>query len=382
MLGIRIHNKKVRRWLIVGMLGLIVLAVSGCNTLNFYRQAAVGEYHILSSEMPVEKVLKDPKTSPRLKERLELVQQFRAFAEHELKLPVDGQYLKYADLHRPFVVWNVEAAREFSLEPRSWWYPLVGSLEYRGFFSEPAAQKYGATLKKKGYDVYVAGVEAYSTLGWFKDPLLNTFIFNRDADLAETLFHELGHQRVFARGDEDFNEAFATTVGQEGATRWLKQKGNQDALDQYREELKRNDQFVHLIMRTRDQLIALYGDKRTPEGKLKATHPERRMGANELRAKKKAIFDAFQQEYLRLKQSWGGSKEYDEWFNRNVNNAQLNSVAAYYDLLPGFQRILELNGGDFEKFYVESERLSKLTRKERQQWLRTLATRDGKATGR
>src|SRR5215475_3013258 len=108
------------------------------------------------------------------------------------------------------------------MEPKSWWYPLVGSLEYRGYFSEPGAQRYAGKLRKKGYDVYIGGASAYSTLGWFKDPVLNTFIFDPEPDLAETIFHELGHQQVFARGDTDFNEAFATTVGQEGARRWLR----------------------------------------------------------------------------------------------------------------------------------------------------------------
>ncbi len=178
-------------------------------------------------------------------------------------------------MHRPFVVWNVEAAPEFSLEPKSWWYPLVGSLEYRGYFSKQGAQKYGAWLQAKGYDVYVGGVTAYSTLGWFKDPLLNTFIFDPEPDLAETLFHELGHQRVFASGDTDFNEAFATTVGQEGARRWLRAKGDQVALEKYLAELRRTVQFARLIMDTRERLVMLYGDERTEGGQVKATKQKR-----------------------------------------------------------------------------------------------------------
>ena len=104
---------------------------------------------------------------------------------------------------------------------------------------------------------------AYSTLGWFKDPVLNTFIFDPEPDLAETLFHELGHQRVFASGDTDFNEAFATTVGQEGARRWLRAKGDQAALEKYLAELRRTAQFARLVMNTRERLETLYGDERT-----------------------------------------------------------------------------------------------------------------------
>ncbi len=370
---IPIKSKKTRRWLILGLLVVAVAAVCGCQTLTFYGQALVGQCQILSREQPIQKLINDPGTPARLKERLEIIQDLRAFAANDLKLPVDGHYKKYADLRRPFVVWNVEGAREFSLEPKSWWYPLVGSLEYRGFFSEKRARTYGARLRRNGLDVYVGGVEAYSTLGWFKDPVLNTFVFHRDADLAEIIFHELGHQRVFARGDEDFNEAFATTVGQQGAQRWLKAHGQTEALGRYLAELKRNDQFVHLIMKVRAQLISLYQDQRTEEGKLKSTHREQFLPADELRRQKNALFDQLQKDFRVLKESWGGAKDYDDWFGREVNNAQLNSVAAYYDLLPAFERLLELNGGDLDKFYVEAEKLSKQPKKERQQRLRALA---------
>src|SRR5437660_6160578 len=151
MFGIRIQKRKARRWLIAGMLVLSVLAVSGCKTINYYRQAAAGEYELLSKQKPLDKLLSDSNTPPKLKQRLELIVQLRAFAESDLKLPVDGHYRKYADLHRPFVVWNVEAAPEFSLEPKSWWYTYVGSLEYRGYFSAKAAEKYGAGRMKDGY---------------------------------------------------------------------------------------------------------------------------------------------------------------------------------------------------------------------------------------
>src|SRR5207249_3115509 len=135
-----------------------------------------GECQILSHRQRMEQLIADPRTAPELKEKLKLVLRLRQFAEKDLRLPVDGQYLRYVDLHRRYVVWNVHAAPEFSLEPKTWWYPFVGSLKYRGYFSEPGARRYARTLEKKGWEVYVEGVEAYSTLGWFKDPVLNTFI--------------------------------------------------------------------------------------------------------------------------------------------------------------------------------------------------------------
>jgi predicted aminopeptidase len=297
----------------------------------------------------------------------------RSFAEKDLKLSVDGHYQKYVDVHRPFVVWNVEAALEFSLEPKTWWYPFAGSLEYRGYFSEQGARGYAARLQKQGYDVYVGGVEAYSTLGWFKDPVLNTFISNPESDLAETIFHELGHQRVFASGDTDFNEAFATTVGQEGARRWLRAKGDRAACEKYLAELRRTRQFARLIADTRERLEVLYGDVQTPQGQVKAARKPGALAPQQLRQRKQEALDRLRQEYAQLKAQWGGAADYDDWFARPVNNAQLNSVAAYYDLVPGFERLLELNGGDLEKFYQAADRLAREPKTGRQQKLRTLA---------
>jgi len=371
-------QRLARKWWITICFLSVILAVSGCHTLTFYGQAAKGQYQLLARRQPLEKLTADPQTPARLKRQLELVKRLRAFAQQELKLPVDGHYLKYVDVHRPYVVWNVEAAPEFSMQPKTWWYPLVGSLDYRGYFSERRATNYGASLRLRGFDVFVGGVEAYSTLGWFKDPVLNTFIFNPEPDLAETLFHELGHQRVFARSDTDFNEAFATTVGEEGARRWMRVQGDIPAYEKYLRELKRTRQFVHLITKTRVQLEALYGDERTEDGKLKATTKKRALSAEQLRQKKKEILAQLQQDYRDLKEEWSGDSNYDPWFAREVNNAQLNSVAAYYDLVPGFEHLLELNGGDLEKFYLAAERLSAMPKKERHQWLTTLEDADKK----
>src|SRR5882762_2105602 len=165
-----------RKWLLGSALLAIILIVSGCQTLSFYGQAIKGQYQLLAHRQPIEKLVVDSSTPAPLKSQLELVQKLRAFAGKELKLPVDGHYRKYVDVHRRFVVWNVEAAPEFSMEPKTCWYPLVGSLEYRGYFCEEGAKKYGRSLKEKGDDVYIGGSIAYSTLGWFKDPVLNTFI--------------------------------------------------------------------------------------------------------------------------------------------------------------------------------------------------------------
>jgi len=337
--------------------------VSGCTTISYYSQAAHGEYKILAHRQPIDKLIANPHTPAPLKDKLQLVEQLRAFAQAELKLAVDDSYNKYVDLHRKYVVWDLQAAPEFSLEPKTWRYPLVGRLAYRGFFSEKSARESGDRLAKKGFDVYVDGVEAYSTLGWFKDPLLSTFMDDTEPELADLLFHELAHKRVFASGDTDFNEAFATTVGQEGVRRWLRSKGRTALLQEYEMTLVRDRQFVNVVMSTRARLEKIYGAAKT-----------RPAQSEQLRRQKQEVFDDLRRQYAELKIEWGGYSGYDNWFAHDLNNAKLNTVANYYDYVPGFQRLLESKGGDLEKFYAAVERLSKQPIDRRHQQLRNPAS--------
>jgi predicted aminopeptidase len=272
-----------------------------------------------------------------------VVLKIREFAAKELKLPVDKNYLKYVDLHRDYAVWNVNAAPALSLEPKRWWFPIVGKASYRGYFSEAAARKYGGKLKKDGWDVYIGGVATYSTLGWFRDPLFNTFIHEPDEELAEVLFHELAHQRVFIAGDTDFNEAFATAVAEEGVRRWLSK--DEKAYQKYRREREREKQFVDLVLSTRDELKAVYDELNLNE----SARLER----------KQQIITGMRQKHELLKAQWGGKSEYDRWFANEINNAKLNTVVTYYTLVPAFHALLKANGGDLQKFYEAAERLGK-----------------------
>ncbi len=327
--------------------------------LGYYIQAIRGEYQILAHRKSIDKLIANPKTPAQLRQQLQLVQQLRTFAKDELKLPVDGSYAKYVDVHRKYVAWTVQAAPQFSLEPKVWWYPFVGALAYRGYFSEKNARNYGERLAKEGFDVYVDGVEAYSTLGWFKDPLLNTFIDDGEPELAELLFHELAHKRVFAGGDTDFNEAYATTVGQEGARRWLRAKSDIGLLAEYDAAIERDRQFVHLIMVTREHLQKVYGNARAS-----------RLQSADLPGEKNRVFDDLRHQYEELKVTWNGYSGYDNWFAHDLNNAKLNTVANYYDYVPGFQRLLERNGGDIEKFHAAAKRLARQPKDIRHQKLR------------
>jgi predicted aminopeptidase len=299
---------------------------------------------------------------------LEFVLQVREFAEKELRLPANGHYLDYADLGRPFAVWNVHAAPEFSLQDRSWWYPVVGRLKYRGYFDVAKARRYGQSLSRKGFDVYVGGVSTYSTLGWFHDPVLNTFVFDSNAELAETLFHELAHQRLFVAGDTDFNEAFATAVAEEGLRRWML-AANDPSYEQYRTDVRRKEQFIELVAAARARLAALYGETNCTWGLSPCSAVCGPKSPPELRQEKQRVFDDLRQDYARLRAEWNGWADYDGWFVQPLNNAYLNVVEMYYRLVPGFRRLLQACDGDMEKFYKEVRALSKLKKQERQRRL-------------
>ena len=197
-----------------------VLPLSGCYLL----QAAGGQMEISAKREPIAEVIADAATPPQLRARLEYVANARDFASRELGLPDNESYRSYADLDRPYVVWNVFAAPEFSVEPRRWCFPIAGCVVYRGYFSEEAAQHYASRLRRRGDDAAVGGVAAYSTLGHFKDPVLSTMLGWSDAQLAATLFHELAHQVVYVPGDSEFNESFATVVEEAGLERWLTER--------------------------------------------------------------------------------------------------------------------------------------------------------------
>ncbi|MBK8898072.1 MAG: aminopeptidase [Candidatus Competibacteraceae bacterium] len=332
------------------MLPGFALSLSGCAELAYYRQAAAGQLELLHARRPVAEVLADPATAPELRRRLEGAQALRAFASGELGLPENGSYRDYADLRRPHAVKNVFAAPELSLEPRRWCYPAVGCMSYRGYFDAAAAQGLAADLRAAGDDVYVADIPAYSTLGWFDDPLLNTFIAWPAGRLAELMFHELSHQRLYVSGDTAFNEAFATAVGRLGAERWLKQQGTAREREDYAADGQRREDFLRLTATAREQLTVLYASAR-PDA--------------EKRADKQRILTALRDGYQQLKQQWGGYSGYDRWFDRDLNNAKLAGNSTYYRWVPAFLALYEHEGQNFVAFYRAVEAIGQLPLSER-----------------
>jgi predicted aminopeptidase len=334
---------------------LLAAALSGCQTAGYYGQAVAGQCQILVHRQSIPRLIADPKTPASLKTKFEAILKIRRFAAWQLHLPAGQSYLQYTDLHRPFVVWNVNICPALSLEPKTWWFPIVGRASYRGYFHEPPARRYADAFAKKGWDVEVDGIETYSTLGWFKDPILNTFIAEPEASLAEIIFHELAHQRLFVPGDTDFNEAFATAVAAEGLRRWFLAASAPLAYERYRAALDKDHQFVDLILASRGQLQALYDNPGLSDtAKL---------------SRKQDIIAQLRARHAELKASWGGQSPFDDWFAEPINNAKLNTVSAYYDLVPAFEALLRANGGDLEKFYQAVARLGKLPVAERHRQL-------------
>jgi predicted aminopeptidase len=344
-----------------------LLVFSSCsNEVGYYAQCVRGHADILVKRQPIAKVLANPAASPELKEKLALVLRIRDFASRELLLPDNGSYRCYADLQRSQVVWNVVAAPEFSLRPRQWCFPVAGCVTYRGYYSRDGAQTLFEKLQAQGDDVHLYGVDAYSTLGWFDDPVLNTFIDKPEARLAALIFHELAHQQVYIKGDSAFNEAFAEAVAEEGVVRWLRHAGRADALAGWQASLRRDEQFVALLREARSRLEKIYAAE---------------SDVAEKRAGKAQVFHELALAYVRLKESWGGHAGYDRWFASPLNNARLASVGTYRGQLPAFQVLLRQEGGDLAAFYRTASALGRLPADERHGRLRDLAASAGSSPG-
>ena len=333
----------------------------GCTTLGYYAQAVSGQLDILARTHPIAELLDDtpadaefpgvaPVLAPDVKTRLATILRVRDFATHALGLPDNNSFRVYAEIDRSQVAWNVVATPEFSFTPKLWCFPVAGCVPYRGYFSHESAQQFAATLKQDRLDVRVAGVPAYSTLGWFADPVFSSQLRRSDTDIAALIFHELAHQEVYQRGDAAFNESFATVVEIEGLRRWLAQSNDAATLANHQRDKTRRAQFVELLLKYRARLETLYAMPLQEEP---------------MRAAKASEFEALRAEYAVLRQQWGGHDGYDAWFAQDLNNAHLASVGLYHQYVPAFQKMLADVQGDLPAFYRLARALSKLPAAER-----------------
>ena len=315
------------------------VTLSGCYVL----QAAQGEISLLAHREPISKVITDPATPEKLKTRLQYVQSAREFASHELGLPDNKSYRSYVDLKRDDVLWNVFAAPEFSVEPKRWCFPVAGCVVYRGYFKEAAATHYADKLRSQRYDVVVSGVPAYSTLGHFNDPVLNTMMRWGNTQLAVTLFHELAHQVVYVKDDSSFNEAFATVVADQGVKRWLQSLQQEDEWYAWQLQEQRSTAISELLLHGRMQLQEIYATQES---------------ADQKRLRKQQVLEGLKDEYQQLKTAWNGYAGYDRWFDRPLNNADFIAVATYQQCVPGFEKLLHSVNDHLPEFYTAVKALA------------------------
>jgi predicted aminopeptidase len=302
-----------------------MLSISSC----YYTQAARGQLDVMSKRQPIDELIESPNTPEELAARLQLVSEARQFAIDELLLPDNDSYRSYADLGRDYVVWNVFAAPEFSLDPKTWCFPIAGCVAYRGYFSEDAARRKADQLEEDGFDVAVGGIPAYSTLGRFDDPVLNTMMHWEDADLVATIFHELAHQVLYVKDNTAFNESFATVVEEIGIERWLASRDRGSDFNNYNARREQRKKTMEAVVLARSDLEKVYASS---------------MAAHEMRRAKET----------RLAQL---ASELPAELEIDLNNAGLASMSLYQSRVPEFRELYEECERELRCFYDQASSL-------------------------
>lgn len=319
------------------LLVLFTLPLAGC----YYLQAVKGQLELTRKREPISDVLQDENTSPELAARLRLVQEARQFSIDTLGLPDNDSYRTYADIEREYVVWNVFAAPEFSLQPETWCFPVAGCVGYRGYFVEAAARREAARLEADGLDVVVGGVAAYSTLGKLKDPVVSSMMRWDDLQLVAVLFHELAHQVLYVKGDSGFNESFATAVEEYGVHRWLKTRGTDNGIERYESSRLLRQNLMDMVVAARTDLQEIYASE---------------MKTEEMRLGKRSRLESLAEDAAELLKSAG--REPSGWQAGELNNARLASMALYEGRVPEFRALLERCDQRIQCFYAEAKALA------------------------
>jgi predicted aminopeptidase len=350
-----------RRLAILAVVLTGALALAACatfETVDYYWQGAAGQLELLTRSEPIPEVI--GKSDKTLAERLSRIREIRAFASRELGLPDNGSYTRYTDLGRPYVTWNVFATPELSLSPRQWCFPIAGCVNYRGYFQEAAAKGESKRLKAGGDDVYIGGVPAYSTLGWFDDPVLSSFVSWPETEVARLIFHELAHQLIYVKSDSAFNESYATTVEEAGLARWLAARHDSRLTKLAARADHMRAVFRELVRATRGKLAEIYASNASDEDKRRAKHE---------------IIAAMKTAYEAAKEGEPGLSGYDRWFAQQPNNAAIAAIGLYTDRVPAFRELLRESNDDLRTFYQRVRELAAKPRKERDRALDALADR-------
>jgi predicted aminopeptidase len=313
-----------------------------------------GHLALMNKRVDIDDILEQADTDADLKQRLQLVQQIRAFSVDQLALPESASYSNYVQLDRPYVLQNLFAASEFSTQLHRWCYPIVGCTSYRGYYDEERLYEYVAQLKTLGFDTHIGYVPAYSTLGWFDDPVLSSFIDWPDYRLAGLLFHELTHQRLFIDDDTQFNESIAVAVQLAGTELWLKSVHKDTQMGEFKRWIEYRRKVVSLIGQTREKLGQLYKSESSDAIK---------------RDKKQAIFTASRESYSVIAENMNYRGGFKNWFAGELNNAKIGSVSAYNTHAPAFLAMISALDYDFSAFFEMAYAIGAMDRTEREQCL-------------
>ncbi len=338
----------------IKLLSLIIMFtsfMSGCSTISYYSQAVVGHFKLLSARQNIDAALASAETDDALKLKLTQAQKIRKFASERLGLPENNSYKSFAITGKNYITWNVIAASEFSVQAKTWCFPVAGCVSYKGYFAEESANQLAEKLSDEGFDTTVTGATAYSTIGWFDDPILDTMLKGEDTRIAGLIFHELAHQQLYVKDDSDFNEAFASFVEQQGVRIWLKERNDVEGLDRYRQMLEMRADFSELLLATRNRLQKIYASERSEQEK---------------RQEKVREFEHLRRDYKAFKYSWNDYSGYDAWFSSELNNAKLVATATYRRLIPAFTALYDTSDNNIDIFYRKVREIAKKNKHERE----------------
>jgi predicted aminopeptidase len=333
----------------------LITVLAGCRSLGYYAHVTHGQAALLAQRRSIDKVVADPKTPDKTRQRLDLALEARRFASRQLDLPDNRSYTYYVQLDRPWVAWNVFATPELSVSAVTHCFPIAGCVAYRGFFRKDLADREATRERALGHDVALGEVPAYSTLGWFADPILSSMMRWDDDELVGTIFHELAHQKIYVKDDSSFNESYANFVEQEGVRQW-RQARRLPPPDEHGDALEHA--FTAQVLALRDRLKAIYAQPWTDDAK---------------RVAKAEEFEDFRGRYLvwRVSEA-GGDHRYDRWMARPLNNAALLPFGLYDTWTSSFATLFGQSGREWPVFFTKVSVLAKLAPEERTRQLQAL----------